>query len=148
MIDDKYKDKFENSDINNYYCLNDVNYLLQPYVNTLQVQLFPCKNTSENDDYCQPKEIIDEYLENKLFLVYFKDILLTPLDFNNPVKEKMNSLVTLIFKNVGQYLYTEMQLVKIETSTNMIGFDFLTNPKVDNFIKFDNLWKSFILFLE
>ena len=32
-----------------------------------------------------------------------------------------------------------MQLVKIETSTNMIGFDFLTNPKVDNFIKFDNV---------
>ena len=50
MIDDKFINLFENSDINNYYCLNDVNYLLQPYVNTLQVQLFPCKNTSENDD--------------------------------------------------------------------------------------------------
>ena len=30
-----------------------------------------------------------------------------------------------------------MQLVKIETSTNIIGFDFLTNPKVEEFIKFD-----------
>ena len=139
MMGDKYKDKFENSDINNYYCLNDVNYLLQPYVNTLQVQLFPCKNTSENNNYCKSKEIINESLNGKVLLVYFKDILLTPINFSNPVKEKINSLETLIFKNVGQLLYTEMQLVKIETSTNMIGFDFLTNPKVNNFIKFDSV---------
>ena len=138
-IGDKFKDLFENSEINNYYCLNDVNYLLKPYINTLQLQILPCKNTSENNDSCKPKEIIDEYLNNMLFLVYFKDILLTPLDFNSPVKEKINTLETLIFKNVGQLLYTEMQLVKIETSTNIIGFDFLTNPKVDYFIKFDNV---------
>ena len=25
MIDDKFNNLFENSDINNYYCLNDVN---------------------------------------------------------------------------------------------------------------------------
>ena len=30
-----------------------------------------------------------------------------------------------------------MQLVRIETSTNIIGFDFLTNPKIEEFMKFD-----------
>ena len=30
-----------------------------------------------------------------------------------------------------------MQLVRIETSTNNIGFDFLTNPKIEEFMKFD-----------
>ena len=30
-----------------------------------------------------------------------------------------------------------MQLVKIETTTNIIGFDFLTDPKTEEFIKFD-----------
>ena len=80
MIGDKYKDKFENSDINNYYCLNDVNYLLQPYVNTLQVQLFPCKNTSENNNYCKPKEIINESLNGKVFWfilkIYYQPLLI------------------------------------------------------------------------
>ena len=32
-----------------------------------------------------------------------------------------------------------MQLVRIETSTNIIGFDFLSNPKINEFIKFDNV---------
>ena len=31
-----------------------------------------------------------------------------------------------------------MQIVKIATSTNIIGFDFLTEPKIEEFIKFDN----------
>jgi hypothetical protein len=32
-----------------------------------------------------------------------------------------------------------MQIVNIETSTNIIGFDFLTNPKIEEFIKYDSL---------
>ena len=32
-----------------------------------------------------------------------------------------------------------MHLVNIETSTNIFGFNFLTNPKVDHFIKYDSL---------
>ena len=30
-----------------------------------------------------------------------------------------------------------MQVVKIETSTNIIGFDFFTEPKTEDFIKYD-----------
>ena len=32
-----------------------------------------------------------------------------------------------------------MEVVRIETSTNIIGFDFLSNPKVEEFIKYDNV---------
>ena len=38
---------------------------------------------------------------------------------------------------MGQYLYTELQLVKVETLTNIIGFDFFTEPRIEEFIKFD-----------
>ena len=33
---------------------------------------------------------------------------------------------------MGQYLLTEMQLVRIETSTNIIGFEFLRIQKLKN----------------
>ena len=39
----------------------------------------------------------------------------------------------------GQYIYAEIQYVIIETSNNIFGFDFLTKPKIENFIKFDNV---------
>ena len=45
-----------------------------------------------------------------------------------------------MYKNYGQYLYTQMESVYIETDYNMIGFDFFTNIKTDYFIKFEDLW--------
>ena len=62
---------------------------------------------------------------------------MTPLNYVNPVKKKISSFNTEIFRNLGQFLYNEMQIVKIETSTNIIGFDFFTNPKMEDFIKYD-----------
>ena len=130
----EYKNVFSESEIYNYYCLTG--YLLKPYLNSLRIVLYPCRNTTENDYYCESKEFIDEYLNEKVFKILFQDIMLTPLNYKSPVKEKINLLNTQIYKSVRQYLYTQMQLVKIETSTNILGFDFLTNPKIEEFIKF------------
>ena len=68
--------------------------------------------------------------------INFEDILIAPLDFDNPIKERINYIFTTIFKIFGQYLYTEMQLVNIETSKNILGLDFLANPKLDEYIKY------------
>ena len=133
----EYKNVFSESEIYNYYCLTGINYSLKPYLNSLRIVLYPCRNTTENDYYCESKEFIDEYLNEKVFKILFQDIMLTPLNYKSPVKEKINLLNTQIYKSVRQYLYTQMQLVKIETSTNILGFDFLTNPKIEEFIKFD-----------
>ena len=135
-IGPRYREFFDDSEILDYYCLVDVNYSLVPNMNSLRISIYPCRN-NEDDDYCESQEYIENYLSNKLFLVYFQDIMLTPLDYHNPIKERINVLNTEIYKNLGQYLHTEMQLVKIETSTNIIGFDFLTKPKIEEFIKFD-----------
>ena len=135
-IGQRYREFFDDSEIMDYYCLVDVNYSLVPNMNSLRISIYPCRN-NEDDDYCESQEYIENYLSNKLFLVYFQDIMLTPLDYHNPIKERINVLNTEIYKNLGQYLHTEMQLVKIETSTNIIGFDFLTKPKIEEFIKFD-----------
>ena len=32
-----------------------------------------------------------------------------------------------------------MQLVRIETTTNIFGFDFFSKPKTEDYIKFDNI---------
>ena len=106
-------------------------------MNTLRIEIYPCIDASEEDDYCESREFIESYMSNLLFMIYFEDINLTPLNFDSPVKKKINSLNTEIFTGLGQYLYSQMQVVKIETGTNMIGFDFLTEPKIQDFIKFD-----------
>ena len=139
MLGSKYKQFYNNSNLNNYYCLSKVNYTFISYTNSIKLQLFPCKNTTENNNHCKPKEIIDEKINGKDFEINFEDILITPLNFGTPIKEKMNLIYTTVFKTFGQYLYTEMQIVNIETSTNIIGFDFLTKPKNEYFIKYNSL---------
>ena len=107
-------------------------------MNSIRIEIFHCENYDEDEDYCESKEVIDEYLNNGIFKVFFRDIIITPLNFKNPVKNKINFLNTEIYRGLGQYLHMEMQLVKIETSTNIIGFDFLTEPKSEQFIKFEH----------
>ena len=137
-ISQKFIEYFGESEIGNYYCLTDIDYSLQPFMNSLRVEIYACRNIDEDDDFCEDREFIEEYLNTRPFMVFFQDIMLTPLNFKFPVKEKISNLNTEIFKNLGQYLHTEMQIVRIETSTNIIGFDFLTEPKIEEFIKFDN----------
>ena len=135
----KYKSMFQNSELINYYCLSKVNYTFISLTNSIKLQLFPCKNTTENNNHCKPKEIIDENINGKDFEINFEDIIITPLNFGTPIKEKINFIYTTVFKTFGQYLYTEMQFVNIETSTNIIGFDFLTKPKKEYFIKYNSI---------
>ena len=134
----EFKDYFGESEIEYYYCLNNVDFELQPFMNSIRIEIFPCENYDEDEDYCEPDEVINEYLNNHLFMIFFRDIQLTPLNFTSPVKDRVNFLNTEIYQGLGQYLHMEMQLVKIETSTNIIGFDFLTEPKTEQFIKFEH----------
>ena len=136
-INNKYKQYLKDYSINNFYCLTDIDYTFKPYINSLIVKIYPCKNDSDNDIVCDTNANIDESLHNNIFMIYFEDIILTPVNYDEPIKERINSRYSDIYKNLGQYLYTELQLVRIETSTNIIGFDFLTEPRVEEFIKFD-----------
>ena len=138
-IGSKYKNLFEDYNLNKYYCLSKVNYTLIAYMNSFNIKIYPCKNTTENNNHCQSKEIIDKFLNGNDFVIKFEDILITPNNFNYPVKPRINELFTTIFKFFGQFLYIEMQLVDIETNKNIIGFDFLTKPEIQNHIKLDTL---------
>ena len=137
-VSQEYVDFFGESELEHYYCLTGINYSFRPLIEYLRIEIYPCQDSYEGNNFCELPEIIEEKLSDKIFMIYFQDIMLTPLNYSNPVKNKINSLNTQIYKNLGQYLYAEMQMVKIETSRNIIGFDFLTEPKSEEFIKFDN----------
>ena len=87
--------------INNYYCLSDINYELGQYKNSLYFQIFPCKNTSENNNHCKSKDIIDKNLNGGYLDIFFQDLLLTPLNYHNPIKERFNYIDSYVFKIFG-----------------------------------------------
>ena len=111
-IGSKYKHLLADYDLENYYCLSKVNFTFKSYINSIKIKIFPCKNNTENNNHCKPKEIIDESLNGRNLEINFEDILITPFDFEHPIKERINTVFTTIFKIFRQYLYTEMQLLK------------------------------------
>ena len=107
------------------------------YQDYFLIRLFPCKNSTENNNHCKPKEEIDNYIHYNYLSINLQDIQLTPLNYSSPVKHKITNVEGFIFKNIGEYVYIEMQIVNIETDTNIIGFDFFSKDKIDTFIKYD-----------
>ena len=136
-INSKYIQYLKEYDIRKFYCLTGIDHIFKPYINSLVVEIYPCKSEEGSADQCESEDTIDEHLNEHTFMVYFEDIILTPLNYDDPIKERINYLSSDIYKDLGQYLYTELQIVKIETSTNIIGFEFLTDPKLEEFVKFD-----------
>ena len=59
-IGSKYRQFFSSSELNNFYCINNIDYILKPYENSVELKFFPCKNTTENNNHCKSKEIIEE----------------------------------------------------------------------------------------
>ena len=135
----KYKNLASEYSLNDFYGLGNINYTISSYYGAFIIKIFPCKNTTKNNNHCKSKEIIDKYFDRNTFMVAFEDIFITPLKYETPIKEQINSLYTYVYKYFGQYMFVEMELVNIETSTNIFGFDFLTEPKNENFIKYYSL---------
>ena len=131
-------DKVGESEIENYYCVNNIDLELVPLNTGIVIEIYPCKDYYEGENYCQPKEVIDYFLNYQSFDVYFRDIQITPLNFENPVKKEIRGIRTQIYKGLGQRLSVDMQRVKIETSTDILGLDFLTEPKTEQFLKFES----------
>ena len=137
-VGSEYSELFKDMELDNYYCIENINYdNFMGYQDYFLIRLFPCKNSTENNNHCKPKEEIDNYLHYNYLSINLQDIQLTPLNYSSPVKHKITNVEGFIFKNIGEYVYIEMQIVNIETDTNIIGFDFFSKDKIDTFIKYD-----------
>ena len=88
-IGSKYKKFFSESELTNHYCINNIDFILKPYENAIRLYFFPCRNISENNNHCKPNEIIKETLDHKVLQVLIEDILITPNDYHNPIKESL-----------------------------------------------------------
>ena len=130
---------YEKEELDKFYCLKDINYNLRAYADSIDIKIFPCKNNTINNNHCKSKEVIDQYLNGNDFVVYLQDILITPNNFKYPIKPRKNFIYTTFYKNFGQYLFTEMQVVDIETNNNIMGLDFFGKNKHERYLRYDTL---------
>ena len=132
-----YKDLIDKENLDKFYCYQDFNFTLKAYTDSYYIQVYPCQNSSENNNHCKSPEVIDEYINGNDLIVNLQDVIVTPKNYSYPVERRITDIYSYLFKNIGQYIYIEIQIANIETNTNLIGFDFLTHEKEETYIRYD-----------
>ena len=52
----EFVEYFKALGITNYFCLSNINFEFRPFLNLIRIEIYPCINSDEDDDYCETKE--------------------------------------------------------------------------------------------
>ena len=139
----KYQNIFSKKNLNVHHCFKEMDYIMEGHFSydvysMIYISLFPCKNTTENGNHCKPIEVIDYYLKGTFVTIQLQDILLTPEDYNNPVKERDQDIYTTVGKKLFKELHIYFKITNIETDTDIIGIDEIKTVRNQKYIKYDS----------
>ena len=122
-----YQHLFIEGELKNSYCLKDFDYNLTFYggfkyerMSYLRIKIFPCKNSTENNDHCQPQEQIDHYLTSGYFSILMKDIGLNPSNYTYPTLPTLQDLYTTVDRRLYKNYILNFGLTEIHTDTGLI----------------------------
>ena len=141
-----YQHLFTHGEFNNSYCISNLDFSLTggfiyEKFSLIRLDIFPCKNSSENNYHCKPKQIIDNYLAGGYFSILLKDIGLNPSNFSNPVLPTLQDIYTTISKNFFRDLILYYEITEVRTDSGI----FLENTNSQKYLKFDRKFESFFL---
>jgi hypothetical protein len=140
----KYQDMFKDKDLNNMYCLENVDVTLEGYATSdafsyFEVKLYPCNGIGRDGSPCMPNYVIDAYLNRNNFQFKMQDIELTPQDYKSPIQVREKDIAGPVYSTLYQQIYAYLQVTNIETDEDIIGFG-LSNIKHEKYLKYDESW--------
>ena len=145
---DKFGEKFKkvyenNTSINNAYCFSRIDETLEGHFSIghysyFFIQLFPCKNTTENNNHCKPREEIDIYLNSTFLAMEFEDVELMPNNYKDPVSQRNQDIYFKVGKKFFQEVHIFYQILKIETDKEYfgLGINELENLSEEKYLKY------------
>ena len=139
-----YQNLIARDELNNSYCLKDFNLTLEGgtkynVMSYIKINLYPCVNKTENNNYCKPKNIIDEHLTSTYFSILVKDIGFNPLNYSFPAVPIIQYLHTSVDKSVLKEYIMYFGITEIDTDIGL----FLNRVKKETYIKYMRDFHSF-----
>ena len=144
---EKFKKVYENNNSINYtYCFNTMNETLTGHFSTghysyFFIELFPCKNTTENNNHCKSKEEIDIYLNSTFLAMEFEDVELMPNNYKDPISPRNQDIYFKVGKKFFREVHIFYQILNIETDEEYFGLGIyeLENFRKDKYLKFHSI---------
>ena len=138
----KYRDFFKNVNLDNLYCVKELNATLEGYMTSdvysyFKIDFYPCHNSTKNNFSCKPTEIIDNYITSTFIEFKMQDIELTPNVYATPIQFQRRDIQGVAFKHLLQNIYTHLQIVIIETDEDILGFKDFGKIRKEKFLKYD-----------
>ena len=108
------------------YCINDLNLNITlsgnfkfDKLSYIQINIHPCVNSTENNNHCKPKEIIDEYLSGTFVSILAKDIGLEPANYSYPVVPQFQDIYSTIDKSYFRDFVVFYGITEIQTDKGL-----------------------------
>ena len=138
-----YRDIFKEKTLDTLYCFKKVDeelvgHFSYDYYSFFYIEFFPCINTTENNNHCKSKEIIDYYLKNTFVSFQLQDIELTPQNYTTPVRARNQDVYTKVGKKLFQEIHIYFQIVNIITDIDLLGFSEFEDVKNKKYLKYDS----------
>ena len=134
-----YQHLFAKDELSNSYCLKDFNYTLTfaggykyEKFTYIRLRIYPCVNSTENNNSCKPQEEIDNYLTSGYFSIVIKDFGLNPSNYSFPVLPTFQDLYTTIDKRIYRNYILSFGVTEIHTDTGL----FMQKLKVDRYFQY------------
>ena len=123
-----YQHLFMKDELNNSYCLKDFNYSLTlsggfkyEKMAYIRINIFPCRNNSDNNNHCKSQEIIDYYFSSSYFSILIKNFGLNPTNYTIPIVPTLEDLFTTIDKGLYRSLIINYGITEIHTDKSLFN---------------------------
>ena len=143
---EEYRDIFKDKDLNNRYCLKNVEEVtLEGYSHLesfkyLTVYFYPCIGYTPDGRQCKDISVLEEFFQSNVVNFNIQDIELTPHIYDHPSQPLEKGINGPVFKMLYQQIYTYLQIVILETDQDVIGFEGLSDIETRRFLKYDESW--------
>ena len=141
-----YKSLFVKDELINSYCLKDFNFSLTiaggykyERMAYIRIRIYPCVNSTKNNNGCKSQEEIDFYLSSGYFSIVLKDFGLNPSNYSNPMLPTLQDLYTTIDKSLLKNYMLNFGVTEIHTDTGLIN----ENIKIERYLKFRKELENF-----
>ena len=121
----KYHILLKNNDLsNNYYLKNIEDMKLignNGYyeMSSIKIIFYPCINTTNNNNYCKSRDIIDKYLTNSYLSFHLQNIEILSNNYENPIIPIIKNIHTDFGKGIFKQLFIYFKIVEIENDINL-----------------------------
>ena len=141
-----YQHLFTQGEFDDSYCISNFDLALTggfiyDKFSCIQILIYPCHNTSENNNHCKPQEDIDKVLSGGYFSILLKDIGLNPNNHSNPILPTIQDFYTTISKDFFRDVIFNYEITDVISDDGL----FYDTKRIERYLKYDRVKESFYL---